>query len=115
MAYTIKFIWQRRNEFIFQNKFSHPSSIILKGKYELHCYTQSIPQLKFSSILRESETHVKWQKPPPSIVKMNWDAASDQRKEKIGLWEIIRNSDGLVVGSLRNSRQFINNPSQLKL
>lgn len=45
VAYTLKFIWQRMNDFIFQNKFIHPNTIILKIKSKFQCYRNYMPQL----------------------------------------------------------------------
>lgn len=100
VAYISKFIWQRRNELVFQKGFTHPNALIFKAKYELHCYKNSIEtHNRLDTTLSLNTTGVKWQKPSTDISKVNWEATSDQRKQKLGLRFIIQNFEGLVVGS----------------
>lgn len=50
------------------------------------------------------------QKPPPRQLKINWDATYDKDKRKLDFEEIIRNAKGLVMGTLRATRNYNNCP-----
>lgn len=45
-------------------------------------------------------------KTPPDYYKLNWDAAIDQNKGRVGIGVVLRNSDAMVVGTLRFSRPY---------
>lgn len=42
--------------------------------------------------------------------KVNWDAAYNMEKKNLILGAIIRNEEGLVIGTLRVTRSYNNNP-----
>ncbi|XP_042944578.1 uncharacterized protein LOC122278455 [Carya illinoinensis] len=52
----------------------------------------------------------KWSTPPPAFFKANWDAAIDKDNSKVGIGVIVRDSDGLVIGSLCSSITLTPNP-----
>lgn len=53
---------------------------------------------------------IKWKKPPPKFFKVNCNFTCDQRKQKLCLGALIRNSEGMVVGLLQATRGFNDNP-----
>lgn len=53
---------------------------------------------------------VKWQKLILGFFKINWNAASDQRNDRIGIGALIRNLEGLVVCTLIFTWPFNVNP-----
>lgn len=52
---------------------------------------------------------IKWKKSPHNFYKLNWDTATDQNKGKISIWAVLRNSDGLVIGTIRISQPYLRN------
>lgn len=46
------------------------------------------------------QPETKWQKPPQDKIKLNWDADLDQRKCQIGMGAIIKNNEGMVLGTM---------------
>lgn len=75
VAYITKGLCQRRNEEIYQDKFYHPNYII---RMATSAYVVDYTQTLNSGINtpKGPPTHSLslWQKPPPSFMKLNWDA-----------------------------------------
>ncbi|KAG6626475.1 hypothetical protein CIPAW_15G051200 [Carya illinoinensis] len=62
-------IWKRRNEVIFSNTFSHPSSIIQNVKLLIVDLNQTHQPVQKSSSL--SNVHLPWEAPPQGKLKVN--------------------------------------------
>jgi hypothetical protein len=46
-----------------------------------------------------------WQPPPAGFVKLNWDAAVDEKRCKMGIGIVVRNSSGEVLAILFTKRE----------
>lgn len=110
-AYTVNLIWDRRNESVYQHKFLHPNSLILKAKYDL----QLLHSLHASSFSNNKPQNLNtqvigWKIPPKDIYKVNWDDSFDNSKMKIGVGVVIRNHDANVLGALHATWPLTNTP-----
>jgi hypothetical protein len=52
-----------------------------------------------------------WKKPPQGSIKINWDAAVDKQKGKIGMGVIARDHSGQVIAMLSGPKEFIDESS----
>ena len=69
-------IWCARNEFIFENKCSHPSSN--------HAFS--------TTSTHRSSIAVSWHRPPPHFIKVNIDRSSFANPERAGFGGVLRSS-----------------------
>lgn len=107
VTYTTKLIWMRRNEVLHQNKFSHPSSIVLKAREEMmHLFRLAQPLNKQVTARSFCERGKVCQRPRTGTYKINWDAACCKGKTKIGVGVIARNWLGQVMETLRAFKQI---------
>ncbi|XP_042939468.1 uncharacterized protein LOC122274499 [Carya illinoinensis] len=85
VAVSMRKIWLRRNKLIFEEQFTGPKSVISQAIEDLEEYREA---QKVGEVNRLSVTaggrEVKWKRPGENIVKINWDAAFDQRSLKMG-------------------------------
>lgn len=74
-TYIAKFLWQRRNETIYQNKFSYPNLLIRQAKTNLINFTLAASLNSNTQTDGTSSNTTKWHKSPSSFLKLNWDVA----------------------------------------
>ncbi|KAF5447435.1 hypothetical protein F2P56_032989 [Juglans regia] len=103
-----KLLWQRRNKFIFQKEFSHPSSSLKQAHGELG----EMEALKNSRTRLQTVEQIKekWTPPPLSSYKINWDAVVDKTNCRIGLGVVVRDHRGLMIDALRMNRPLFPDP-----
>ncbi|XP_042939545.1 uncharacterized protein LOC122274584 [Carya illinoinensis] len=98
VACTLRGIWLRRNALIFEKKFNNPRrvlSIAKQGRDEFT--TVKVQTLRSSSDRREA----MWQRPTNMVSKVKWDiAALNEKKKKVGIGVIARNSEGDILTCL---------------
>ncbi|XP_042983235.1 uncharacterized protein LOC122312641 [Carya illinoinensis] len=102
IAVTAKAVLQRRNTWIFENKFKSPSQV----SKQVHAEMEAIDSWVESGVKQVKHQVVsgsKWSAPPPAFFKANWDAAIDKGSSKVGIGVIVRDSEGLVTASLCSS------------
>ncbi|KAG6627185.1 hypothetical protein CIPAW_15G109000 [Carya illinoinensis] len=96
-------IWKRRNEVVFGNTLSHPSSINQSVKLlmdDLHQAHQPVRQCSSpSSVL------LAWEAPPQGKLKINWDAGLDKASCKVGVGAVVRNWEGKVLATAYAAHQ----------
>jgi ribonuclease HI len=90
---TARMIWLRRNNFVFDNVFSPPASVIERSKQFMANFKEA-----FYSRNRPPESppsvNARWTPPPADMWKINVDAAVDQTTMKMGVGVVIRDSGG---------------------
>ncbi|XP_062145914.1 uncharacterized protein LOC133853906 [Alnus glutinosa] len=52
----------------------------------------------------------QWQPPPPGVLKLNWDAALDSKKRKMGFGFLVRDSNGKVFDAVNCSMDSFGGP-----
>lgn len=104
------FIWQMRNDFVYNSKFVHPSNLYPKAKFELTLiWQQTSPSDVVNCNLHHSSSNIIWQHPPPLMPKVNWDATLYTEKNITGIGVLIHNHKSHFVGALRASRPLVQN------
>jgi ribonuclease HI len=86
-------IWKRRNAYVHEGSFVHPSSILEQAREELGAYEHAQGKDRESESLTapvEEQPNQKWKAPPHGWVKANWDAAVEKKTGRLGVGIIIR-------------------------
>ncbi|XP_042974764.1 uncharacterized protein LOC122306402 [Carya illinoinensis] len=98
-ALTAWLIWKRRNDLVFNDKFSHPNSIIQGVKTLIKEIHQSQQPAQEAST--NSNDDSQWEAPPQRKMKLNWDARLDKLNCKVGVRAVIRDWEGKVPAAMR--------------
>lgn len=103
-------IWLRRNLMVFGGPIPSPSCLMKGAKELLGDYRKS----SMDAANRENgspRAPSRWSKPAIGSIKINWDAALDVRKNRMGVGIIARNDMGDVKAALCTTLPYIQNPS----
>jgi exonuclease III/ribonuclease HI len=104
-------IWHRRNSLIFGGSFSSPSVLLRVAKDQYDVFSMVAKQNGRQSTSPIVKTVIPWQKPPGDTIKINWDAAVDGRRRRIGMGAIVRDSEGLIVAMMCDTMDCIQDPA----
>ncbi|XP_059446627.1 uncharacterized protein LOC132178194 [Corylus avellana] len=99
-AITARRIWIRRNEYIHEGSFTHPSHIMREANNALAYFQKINDKTVQQGRPAPKPERIKWQPPPQGRVKINWDAAVDGNNKSIGLGIIARNDKGWFLAAL---------------
>jgi hypothetical protein len=101
--------WLRRNAYIFENFFMPPLQVIHKVKAIIEYFDGANAKMENERRL-PGPGHVRWQKPPVGIMKINWDAALHKENKHMGVGVVIRDDKGDVVVALSKIVPYIMDP-----
>jgi ribonuclease HI len=104
-----RLIWVRRNEWIHEGTFTHPNVIALRGQQNLDDY-HSIMQ-KGPADEAQSAEESPWKPPEAGWMKLNSDAALDERGRRIGVGGILRDEQGSVRAAWSLSKHGLLDPT----
>ena len=100
-AMTARNIWFRRNEWVHDGRFTHPTELVLRTSRQLEDFKEANRRGDENS--RESPVSSQvWEKPAEGFFKVNSDAAMDKEKGRMGLRVIIRDH----LGNVRAARSI---------
>ncbi|KAF5471964.1 hypothetical protein F2P56_008721 [Juglans regia] len=105
-----KQIWWRRNEFIFNQRFRHPNQVAMVANQNIRMMKDLEMQKNDSSALSNSNL-VIWQPPPIPFYKLNWDAAVDKIRAKVGIGIVVRDCEGRIIATMRRKQSLLPLPS----
>ncbi|XP_042974791.1 uncharacterized protein LOC122306429 [Carya illinoinensis] len=101
-------IWKRRNEVVFNNTLSHPSSINQSVKLLMTDLDQAHqPARQCSS---PSSVPLAWEAPSQGKLKINWDADLDKTSCRAGVGAVVRNWEGKVLATMRMNHSLYPDP-----
>nr|XP_023884545.1 uncharacterized protein LOC111996780 [Quercus suber] len=92
-------IWSRRNQLRTSNRSFPLSQIIPSAKQMLHEFSEVHPAAP-AQTSAPPQSRPKWEPPPPSLLKINFDGAVFKETEEAGLGVVVRDSHGQVLASL---------------
>jgi ribonuclease HI len=87
-------IWNRRNSMVFSRKFTSPKVLVRTATDQLGAFMSANQHVRAQSSGNRREPQPQWTKPPQGFAKVNWDAAVDSNRKRIGLGVIVRNHEG---------------------
>ncbi|XP_042969118.1 uncharacterized protein LOC122301808 [Carya illinoinensis] len=94
-----------RNDVLHGKNFLHPTSVFQKAVEEARAYEESVtPSGEASG--RVPVDVQRWKKPESNWFKHNWDAVVRDKEGRIGIGAVVRDSQGLVIGTLRAQRSL---------
>lgn len=95
------------NDFIFNNVFLSPSSVIQSDKLDLEDFLLAHhPDSPTPVSLQHTRISTKWIPPPIGNLKLNWDAALNSSVNKMRIGLINKYHSGPIIASLSSSRSF---------
>jgi hypothetical protein len=103
-------IWHRRNSVVFSGSFKSPKEILQMAKDQLEVFNMVNQPISKEGPGTRRTTISLWTKPPPGVLKTNWDAAVDGKRRKIGVGVIVRNHEGGVIAMMCEIINFIQDP-----
>ncbi|KAG6687379.1 hypothetical protein I3842_11G068200 [Carya illinoinensis] len=99
MAVTIKLLWYRRNNLVFEDIFSSPANLSKRIQAELSIIRLGGEQGAVKQP-RQVLSPQSWTPPPLGMLKANWDAANDKINSRVGIGVVIKDSKGLTIATL---------------
>ena len=117
LGFVARQIWLRRNDVVFNGNLKSPERIVQAARLQMEQFDQaSACKITDKSTMGNNRirTHVRWMKPPVRAVKINWDAALNERTGVAGLGVIARDHEGRTVAMQCSSFKHINNPTTAK-
>jgi hypothetical protein len=103
----MRFLWLRRNSFVFDRGWESLDQVLNKVKgvrQELETTATERHVLGMLSIPRLSSN---WSRPPVGTLKLNWDAALSPELRRMGTGVVVRNDRGDVVAAMRSVCRFL--------
>ncbi|KAF5459077.1 hypothetical protein F2P56_023065 [Juglans regia] len=98
---VMRYIWLRRNWWIFERKFTSPGSVLQQARANLNEFQQAQQQgIERSKTAAVERMMVRWEAPKEGFVKVNWDAAFKANQRKMGAGVVVRDEEGNVQVSL---------------
>ncbi|KAH9768568.1 putative reverse transcriptase/RNA-dependent DNA polymerase [Citrus sinensis] len=92
-------IWFARNNFIFEGKKLEPRISAAKVESILEAY-QRVRKAESAKVSPDKRANQqRWKPPSENVLKLNVDAAINNKDQVTGLGAVIRNSDGLVIAA----------------
>jgi hypothetical protein len=114
MVYVARQIWFRRNDFVFNGEFRPPEKLVQVARLQMEQYDQATAPKNIEELIMGNNCNriqVRWKKPPVGVVKLNWDAAVDERTGNVGLGAIARDYEGRTLAMHGSICKHIYNPT----
>jgi hypothetical protein len=93
-------IWHRRNSMVFSRKFMSPKVMVRTVSDQLGAFISANQHIRAQPLGNRRVPPSHWTKPPQGFVKINWDAAVDSNRKRIGFGVIVRNHEGDVLAMI---------------
>lgn len=104
-------LWLRRNKYVFGGPLTPPAVVYRQSLEQLEAFEKSevdrYPDRR-STALRQPEA--KWQKPLEGTLKVNWDAAVDVVRKRMGMGVVVRDHGGELLATQCATKDFITDP-----
>ena len=114
LVFVVRQIWFRQNDFVFNGEFRPLEKLVQVDRLQMEQYDQATASWD-KEVLNMGNTctriYVRWMKPPVGVVKINWDAAVDERIGSVGLGTIARDHEGRVLAMHCSTCKHIYNPT----
>jgi ribonuclease HI len=104
---TARRLWLRRNAVSHGEQFTPPNQLIWEVRAAVADFEKANlrEHHDFSHLRQYNMVH--WQPPPANTVKINWDAAVDNRNGRIGLGCIAWNSEGVFLAGRSITKETV--------
>lgn len=111
VAAVARLLWHRRNRVVFGGEFPSPTHILETASSQLENFSKAEAGRRMGSSKSTAPVTMKWSKPSPGWIKLNWDAAIDTGKQKMGIGIIARDHTGTVLVAVCSSRPHVTDPT----
>ncbi|XP_038695493.1 uncharacterized protein LOC119992773 [Tripterygium wilfordii] len=115
MAITMRMIWLRRNRFIHEGDFMHPTQVAQHGILTADAYEKAQVETSLLSTTTDSVVSSPalniWRGPSFNFIKVNWDAAVHSQSQCTGFGVILRDICGDVMACSTMVRRSLIDPT----
>ncbi|XP_042968927.1 uncharacterized protein LOC122301581 [Carya illinoinensis] len=102
-------IWHRRNQFVFENAFTHPNALVKKSRKTLEEY-KVLQQKQMKQHGRNAQIQNRWQPPPIGVTKINWDASLNEDRGRAGFGLVARDHTCSILATKKLSKPCLMDP-----
>jgi hypothetical protein len=99
-----RLLWLRRNELIYEGKFSHPNMLVQRVVNQVADFDKAMVRERHEGERTRSTDVEKWKAPPFGRMKVNWDATLNIQGGRIGMGVVIWDHEGCVRAVKYSSR-----------
>jgi hypothetical protein len=103
-------IWLRRNKWVYDGIFTPPAQVVRSARDQIEAFSSAEQSRREQLVLPRTMMETVWSRPGRGIIKVNWDAALDQRQRRIGMGILARDHDGQVIAAMCSSKPFLLDP-----
>ncbi|KAG6661667.1 uncharacterized protein LOC122304736 [Carya illinoinensis] len=102
-------IWHRRNQFVFENAFTHPNTLFKTAGKTLEEY-KAAQQKQMRQNRRNAEINNRWQPPPIGVTKINWDASLNEGRGRARIGLVARDHAVRILATKKLSKPCLMDP-----
>lgn len=99
MLITMRFIWFRRNSYVFGSRLETPGQVIQKVKGVMADLEDDSQGECLGVPLTSAPSTPRWVRPPMGILKVNWDTTLYTETKRLGVGVVVRDDRGVVVAA----------------
>jgi ribonuclease HI len=110
MVLVARQIWLRRNKVVFGGEFLAPAFIVGLADSQLENHKKAVQGRRVGELRQLVQRGVLWKPPDEGTIKINWDAALDRNRKKMGFGIVVRNFEGRVLAARCGSVANISDP-----
>ena len=90
----VRKIWLRRNTWLHEGSFEHPTTLLRNTKKELEEFQEANSRALGGNREDSTRQAALWKPPPSNFIKINWDATTSKENKRSGLGLIARDHKG---------------------
>jgi ribonuclease HI len=107
-------IWLRRNDVVHGGFLTHPSRVIAEAVTALEDFHRVNGEQTSERRLIAVVEETRWQPPQGNMIKINWDAAIDNKNGVVGVGVIARDAQGCCVSAYSVTMNMTVSPATAK-
>jgi hypothetical protein len=100
-------IWFHIYGVVYGEAFIHPQQVFREASLFLYEFWRTAAKDLAATSSIPTESSLLWQSPPTGMYKVNWDAAVDQKNERIGIGIVVRNHEGVVLAERSTTKSVM--------
>ena len=100
-------IWTARNKWLFEGRKDDPISLMVRAESIVEAFRNSRKPLENFQARKEDDKANQWCPPPKGWLKVNVDAAVDEKRQVAGLGVVVRDwKSNCIAAAIKTSRFF---------
>ncbi|XP_059437026.1 uncharacterized protein LOC132170149 [Corylus avellana] len=104
-------IWHCRNIVVQGEVLTSLAAVVRAAQEQVQAHNQDLLDRQVGVTSRVRPIDNTWQKPPEGYVKINWDAAVDTPRKRMGMGIIAKDHEGKTLATLSSTQRYIMDPA----